>query len=156
MGSDQAMKAIILTLIAVLYATCAFARGGPGDAAPIANSSSGVLVKMTSGMSTTASKPGDAITGEIIDPVSLRGARLQGRVDRADHSILKFSFQTLRVEGNSYPVQSQLTSIVNSKGDEGKDDLDQRIRIDGGGIIAYGTATSLDEGAEVHMSIWTK
>ncbi|HEU4961557.1 MAG TPA: hypothetical protein VFT56_14270 [Sphingomonas sp.] len=149
------MKTIILTLIALLYASCALALGGPGDASPVAASNSGVLVKMTSGMSSTASKPGDVLTGEIIDPVSLRGARLQGTVDRADHSILKFSFQTLSVDGKSYPVQSQLTSIVNSKGDEGKDDLDQRIRIDGG-IIAYGTATALDEGAEVHMSIWKK
>jgi len=150
------MKAIILTLFALLYASCAFARGGPGDVPAIAASNSGVLVKMTSGMSSTTSKPGDPVTGEIIDPVSLRGARLDGKVDRADHSILKFSFQTLVVGGKRYPVQTQLTSIVNSKGDEGQDDLEQRIRIEGGGIIAYGTATTLDEGAEVHMSLWKK
>ena len=150
------MKAIVLTLFALLYASCAFARGGPGDVPVIADSNSGVLVKMTSGMSSTSSKPGDPVTGEIIDPVSLRGARLDGKVDRADHSILKFSFQTLVADGKSYPVQTQLTSIVNSKGDEGQDDLEQRIRIEGGGIIAYGTATTLDEGAEVHMSLWKK
>jgi hypothetical protein len=150
------MKAIVLTLFALLYASCAFARGGPGDAPVIADSNSGVLVKMTSGMSSTSSKPGDPVTGEIIDPVSLRGARLDGKVDRADHSILKVSFQTLVADGKSYPVQTQLTSIVNSKGDEGQDDLEQRIRIEGGGIIAYGTATTLDEGAEVHMSLWKK
>ena len=150
------MKAIILTLFVLLYASCAFARGGPGDAPAIAASNSGVLVKMTSGMSSTASKPGDPATGEIIDPVWLRGARLDGKVERADHSILKFSFQTLVVDGKSHPVQTQLTSIVNSKGDEGQDDLGQRIRIEGGGIIAYGTATTLDEGAEVHLSLWKK
>ena len=150
------MKAIVLTLFALLCASCAFASGGPGDVPVIADSNSGVLVKMTSGMSSTSSKPGDPVTGEIIDPVSLRGARLDGKVDRADHSILKFSFQTLVADGKSYPVQTQLTSIVNSKGDEGQDDLEQRIRIEGGGIIAYGTATTLDEGAEVHMSLWKK
>lgn len=150
------MKTIILALIALFYAVPAIAQSGSGGASPIAETSSAVLIKMTSGMSTTSSKPGDPVTGEIIDPVSLRGATVKGRIDRADHSILHFSIQSLTVNGKSYPVQSRLISIVNSKGIEGKDDMDQRIRIDGGGIIAYGTASSLDEGAEVNMSIWKK
>lgn len=147
------MKTIILPIIATLCAVPASAQSGTS---PIAATNSDALLKMTSGMSTTSSKPGDPVTGEFIDPVSLRGATIKGRIDRADHSILQFSIQSVTVDGKTYPVQSKLVSIVNSKGVEGKDDLDQRIRIDGGGIIAYGTASSLDEGAEVNMSIWKK
>jgi hypothetical protein len=147
------MKAIILPIIATLCAVPASAQSG---ASPIAATNSDALLKMTSGMSTVSSKPGDPVTGEFIDPVSLRGATIKGRIDRADHSILQFSIQSVTVDGKTYPVQSKLVSIVNSKGVEGKDDLDQRIRIDGGGIIAYGTASALDEGAEVNMSIWKK
>jgi hypothetical protein len=147
------MKTIILTLIAALCAVPASAQSG---ASPIAATNSDALLKMTSGMSTVSSKPGDPVTGEFIDPVSLRGATIKGRIDRADHSILQFSIQSVTVGGTTYPVQSRLISIVNSKGVEGKDDMDQRIRIDGGGIIAYGTASTLDEGAEVNMSIWKK
>jgi len=149
------MKTIILTSIAMLCATPAIAQSGSA-ASPIAASNSDTLIKMTSGMSTTTSKPGDPVTGEIIDPPSFRGATLKGQIDRADHSILQFSIQSITVGGKTYPVHSRLISIVNSKGIEGRDDMDQRIRIDGGGIIAYGTASSLDEGAEVNMSIWLK
>jgi hypothetical protein len=150
------MKTIILPIIAVLCAVPASAQSGSGSASPIAATNSDALLKMTSGMSTTSSKPGDPVTGEFIDPVSLRGATIKGRIDRADHSILQFSIQSVTIDGKTYPVQSKLISIVNSKGVEGKDDMDQRIRIDGGGIIAYGTASSLDEGAEVNMSIWKR
>lgn len=150
------MKTIILTALVSLVAAPAIAQSGTTGTSPIAPVNSDALIKMTSGMSTTTSKPGDPFTGEIIDPVSLRGATLKGQIDRADHSILKFSIQSITVGGKTYPVQSRLISIVNSKGIEGKDDMDQRIRIDGGGIIAYGTASSLDEGAEVNMSIWKR
>jgi hypothetical protein len=47
-------------------------------------------------------------------------------------------------------------SITSSKGNEGRDDLDQRVRIEGVGIIAFGTKTALDEGAEVRVTAWKK
>lgn len=150
------MKTIILTAVAILWTASALAQAGAADANPVAATDSHVLIKVTSGMNTTSSKPGDPFTGEIINPVALRGATLNGRIDRADHSIMHFSILSLTVSGKTFPVQSRLISIVNSKGDEGKDDLDQRIRIEGGGIIAYGTASSLDEGSEINMSLWQK
>jgi hypothetical protein len=115
-----------------------------------------MLVKMTTSISTTSSKPGDVVTGEVIDPRQLRGAVVEGTVDRADHAILSFSFNTVRVGGNAYPIQSKLVSITSSKGNEGRDDLDQRVRIEGVGIIAFGTKTALDEGAEVRVTAWKK
>jgi hypothetical protein len=43
---------------------------------------------------------------------------------------------------------------VSSKGNAGQDDLGQRFRMDGGGIIAYGTASAIDEGAEIRFTAW--
>jgi hypothetical protein len=150
------MKRIVPVLLALAYPTCAFGQNAPSDRAPIAQSNSSFLVKMTSSMSTTSSKPGDLVTGTVIDPVPLRGALVEGTVDRADHSILNFSLHTVRFGGKSYPVQSKLVSITSSKGNEGRDDLDNRIRIEGAGSVAFGTASALDEGAEVHFSVWKK
>lgn len=150
------MKPAILVLAALLFSTRAFAQRAADPGAEIADSNSSFLVKMTSSMSTTGSKPGDVVTGEVIDPVPLRGAHVEGTVDRADHDILSFSFHTLAFRGKSYPIQSKLVSITSSKGNEGRDDLDQRIRMEGAGLIAYGTTTALDEGAEVRVSAWKK
>jgi hypothetical protein len=47
-------------------------------------------------------------------------------------------------------------SVTSSKGNEGRDDLDQRIRIEGAGLIAFGIDSALDEGAEVRISAWKK
>jgi hypothetical protein len=44
---------------------------------------------------------------------------------------------------------------VSSKGVAGQDDLGQRVRV-AGDIIAYGTTTAIDEGAEIDMVAWDK
>jgi hypothetical protein len=88
------------------------------------------------------------------DPRELRGARVERTVDRADHDILSFSFHTIWIGDKSYPIQSRLVSVTSSHGNEGRDDLDQRVRIEGAGIIAYGVSTALDEGAEVRITAW--
>ncbi|MBC9031976.1 hypothetical protein IAG41_06195 [Sphingomonas sp. JC676] len=150
------MKPIILILGALLYPSCALAQEGSKDAIVIPEANSSMLVKMNTSISTTTSKVGDPITGEIIDPRQLRGAVVEGTVDRADHAILSFSFHTVRTGGKTYSIQSKLVSITSSKGNEGRDDLDQRVRIEGAGIIAFGTKTALNEGAEVRVSAWKK
>lgn len=150
------MKLAFVALAAVLSSSPVLAQSASAPGAELANSNSSFLVKMTSSMSATASKPGDVVTGEVIDPVALRGARVVGTIDRADHDILGFSFHTLTLRGKSYPIQSKLLSITSSKGNEGRDDLNQRIRMEGAGLIAYGTTTALDEGAEVRVSAWKK
>jgi hypothetical protein len=149
------MKPAIL-ILALVYSSGAFAQTAGPPGAPIANSDSSFLIKMTNSMSTISSKPGDLITGVVIDPVPLRGAHVEGTVDRADHSILSFSLHKVLVAGSTYPVKSKLLSVTSSHGNDGQDDLDQRIRIEGGGLIAYGTSTALDEGAEVRFSVWKK
>jgi hypothetical protein len=153
---DHFMRSIILLLICAFCASSAFAQPRVREKFVLAETNSSFLVKMNTSMSTTSSKVGDAITGQVIDPVSARGGKVEGIVDRADHAILGFSFHTLRLDGKTYPVQSRIVSLTSSAGNEGRDDLDNRVRIEGAGIIAYGTAVAVNEGAEVRLTIWRK
>jgi len=150
------MKTLILSLVALFCMSCAFGADGSDGSIPIAERTSVFLAKLTSSMSASSSKVGDPVTAEAIDPVPLRGALLEGTVDRADHSILVFSFHTVSLNGKTYPVRSRVVAIVSSKGIEGQDDLGQRIRMEGGTMIAYGTTTALDEGAEIQLTVWQK
>jgi hypothetical protein len=150
------MKKIILILVAMLGASSAIAQPRAADRFVLAETNSSFLVKMTTSISTTSSKVGDVITGQVIDPVSARGGKVEGTVERADHAILGFSFHTLRLDGKTYAVQSRIVSLTSSAGNEGRDDLGNRVRIEGAGIIAYGTATAVDEGAEVRLTVWKK
>jgi hypothetical protein len=164
------MRSITFSIIiAVLCAACQPDRNAaegeqndPGRAArqnaeiDLSGPNSNFLVKLTSSMSAESSEPGDPVTGVVIAPVPLRGGRVEGSIDRADRSFLDFSFHTVHFEGKSLPIESEVTSVVSSKGNLGRDDLDQRIRVAGGEIIAYGTTTAIDEGAEVRFVGWQK
>jgi hypothetical protein len=153
------MKSTILLPVALLSATCAYGQNRPENRISIAGPNTGILLKITSSMSSTSSKPGDAVTAEVIDPVVLRGAEIDGTISRADHDILNFAFNKLRFGGTTYNIQSKLLSVTSSKGNEGQDDLGQRIRIEGAagtGLIAYGINTALNEGAELRLVVWEK
>jgi len=152
------MKTTLIVLGALIFATSAQAqtRRHQETGPVLAESSSAMLVKMTSDMSSTTSKVGDVITGVLINPTYERGDRVEGHVTRADHAILNFTFDTLIHGGQRYAMQSNIIAVTSSHGNEGMDDLDQRIRIEGGGIIAYGTATEVHEGAEIHITSWKK
>ena len=150
------MKPSILILMTLICASSTLAQPRQREKFVPAEANSSFLVKMSSSISTTSSKVGDTISGEVIDPVNARAGKVEGRIERADHAILGFTFHTLRLNGQTWPVQSRIVSVTSSKGNEGRDDLDQRIRIEGVGIIAFGQTTALDEGAEVRMTLWRK
>jgi hypothetical protein len=158
---------IFAIFIVVLFAACETggkdgqATGSPGDAArepgvELTGPNSSFLVKLTSSMSAETSEPGDPVTAVVINPVPLRGGRVDGTVRRSDRAFINFSFHTLEFEGKRYPIESEITSVVSSKGNLGHDELGQRIRVAGGGIVAYGTTTAIDEGAEVRFVAWEK
>jgi len=161
MNRNHEMKSIVmLTFVAVLCATRE-SYGQPVAAKPsqdaaisIIGRNSNFLVKLTSSMSAKSNQPGDPVTGVVIDPVPFRGGRLEGTIDRADRSFLDFSFHTLRFRDRTYRIRSAVTSLVSSKGNAGQDDLGQRVRFVGNGLIAYGTTTAVDEGAEVRFVAW--
>ena len=146
-------------IVTILIFCCMTALGGepvPPTRIALTDQNCNFLIKLTSSsMNSASSKPGDKITGVVIDPVPLRGGRVVGTVDQADHAVIRFSFNTLNFEGETYQLESVITSIVNSKGNAGQDDLGQRIRMDGG-VVAYGTMTAINEGAEIRFVAWEK
>jgi hypothetical protein len=145
------------TLFALLVLGCAVALGADTTAPSritLAGPNSNFLVKLTSSIDAATSKPGDPVTGVVIVPVGLRGGRVVGTVDRADHAIIRFSFHTVTFKDQTWKIRSEVTSVVSSKGNLGQDDLGQRVRMDGGGIIAYGTTTAINEGAEIRFIAW--
>jgi hypothetical protein len=160
------MKSILVIVFAVFMSTaCTSGEQAELEATGEEGTDSGLirsgpdhhfLVKLTSSMSTQDNGPGDAVTGVLIMPSSLRGSTVEGTIERADRSFLRFSFHTVEFEGKSYPIETVITGVVSSKGNVGQDDLRQRLRVAGGGIIAYGTTTAIDEGAEIYLVAWDK
>jgi len=156
MKNDQTMKTIILAVVAMSWSSCAFGADAPQGDSPIAAQSSFVWAKLTSSMSSTSSKPGDPVTAVVMGPAAaMLGATMEGTVDLADHCTLAFSFHTLKLNGKTYPIQSRLISIENSKGISGQDDLGQRVGVTAN-ITAYGITTALNEGSEIQLSVWKK
>jgi hypothetical protein len=156
MKANLAIKPIIFALVASFWSSCAFGADAPQGSSPIAPQNSFVWVKLTSSMSSTSSKPGDPVTAFVMGPNgAMLGATLEGTVDKAERCNLAFSFHTLKLNGKTYPVQSRLISVVNSKGIAGQDDLGQRVGV-AADMTAYGITTALNEGSEVQLSVWTR
>jgi hypothetical protein len=163
---DRSMRAIACAILVVAACQPGDTVAQEAEASPdagseqsgveLTGSNSNFLVKLTSSMSAESSEPADPVTAVVIAPEPLRGGTVEGTIRRADRGFLSFSFHTLHFEGESYAIESEITSVVNSKGNLGQDDLGQRIRVAGGDVIAYGTTTAIDEGAEVRFVGWNK
>ena len=146
----------LLTLVAFCCTAILWGDTASPARIPLTGPNCNFLVKLTSSINAGINKPGDAVTGVVIAPAVLRGGRVEGTVDRADHAIIRFSFHTLKFGDQTYRIDSEVTGVVSSKGMLGQDDLNQRIRIEGGGLIAYGTTTAVEEGAEIRFVAWEK
>ncbi|MGA8203277.1 MAG: hypothetical protein WB812_02095 [Woeseiaceae bacterium] len=147
---------LLLTAVAVLAIGCNARQDGAQAGNALSGPNCHFWAKLTSSMSTQTSKAGDPVTALVMVHDTIRGGLLQGKVEEADDGTLRFSFDTLTFDGKTYAIRAYLMSITNSKGWMGRDDQGQRIRMDGdgGGFIAYGDSTSLDEGAEVKFAAW--
>lgn len=159
--ANPTMKPIILALLAWSWSSGALGADAraraPQGSSLLAAQDGFVEVKLTSSMSTTSSKPGDPVTAVVMGPQALQGATLEGTVVHAEYDTLDFSFHTLRfLNGKTCSIQCRVVSLVNSKGIAGQDDLGQRVRYDGSGVIGYGIHTAVNEGAEIDLTVWKK
>lgn len=147
---------LLLMAVAVLCVASLSSRDKPQDKIALNGPNCHFWVKLTSSMSTETSKPGDPVTALVMVHDTMQGGLLEGEVEMAEKPVLRFSFHTLTFEGKTYPIRDYMMSITNSKGWMGRDDLGQRIRMDGdgGGFIAYGDTTALNEGAEIKFAAW--
>lgn len=109
------------------------------------------LVKLGDTLDSRTSRPGDRVGAVVISPVPLRGGRLEGVVEEAGGPRLRFGFHTLRFGGESVPIRTEITGVVNSKGHPARDDLHQAVRIEKGTVIAPGQAIAIHEGAEIRL-----
>lgn len=110
-----------------------------------------LLVKLNDSLDSRTSRPGQKIRAVVIAPVSLRGGRLEGVLEEVAQARLRFTFHTLRLPAQTVSVRTELTGVVNSKGNPGRDDLDQPVRIEQGAMISAGSATAIHEGAELRL-----
>lgn len=140
----------------IFFSAALWCQTAPPTSDLIAGKNANFLVKMTDSMSSQTNRKGDKITAVVIAPASLRGGRVEGAIEMVQPCMLHFSFHTLHFEGKTVSFQSEVTSVVSSKGNAGQDDLGQRIRMEGGAVIAYGTSTAIDEGAEIRFVAWQK
>lgn len=109
------------------------------------------LVKLGDTLDSRTSRPGDRVGAVVISPVPLRGGRLEGVVEEASGPRLRFSFHTLRFADHAVPIRTEVTGVVNSKGNPARDDLNQVVRIEKGTVIAPGEAVAIHEGAEIRL-----
>ncbi len=109
------------------------------------------LVKLGDSLSSVTSKKGDPVRAVVISPERLRGGRLEGTVEEVGRARLRFSFRLLRFQGKGIPIATEITGVVNSKGNADRDDLEQPVAVEKGVVTAKGSAVEIDEGAEIRL-----
>jgi hypothetical protein len=89
-------------------------------------------VKLLAPLSTETNKKGDKVSAQVVSPDQFNGDTVEGVVKESKgsgkikgKSVLNFTFQTLNHGGNAVPIESQVKSVVNSKG---KADVDEEGR----------------------------
>jgi OOP family OmpA-OmpF porin len=90
-------------------------------------------VELMNQMGTDTSHKGDLISGRVLAPAQLQGDIVEGKITESKsgaklggQSAFSFNFDTLRHGNAVVPINSQLKSVVNSKG---KTDVDEEGRI---------------------------
>lgn len=86
-------------------------------------------VKLTAPLSTETNKKGDKITAMILQPAEFAGAIMEGEIKESKSggkisgkSILNFTFQTIVKNDATIPVNSEVKSCYNSKGQANVDE----------------------------------
>jgi hypothetical protein len=92
-------------------------------------------VKLLGPLSTQTSRKGDKITAQVLSPEEFSGAILEGKVTEVKgsgkikgESVLNFTFETLNVGNEVIPVESQVKSVTNSKGQPNVDEEGRMVR----------------------------
>jgi hypothetical protein len=114
-----------------------------------------VRVKLASAISSRTNQKGDKITAQVLSPDEFKGDIVEGQIREAKSSgkinkssTLNFTFQTLYHGGAPIPIQSQVKSFTNSKGQANVDEEGQVIQRKGNtGKVAAATAAGAIIGA---------
>jgi hypothetical protein len=86
-------------------------------------------VKLLAPLSTQNNKKGDKLSAQVTAPQEFAGGFLEGEVKEVKNggkikgkSVLNFTFNTFNKDGNSIPIDSQVKSVANSKGQQNVDE----------------------------------
>jgi OmpA-OmpF porin, OOP family len=83
-------------------------------------------VQLTGAISAQSSHKGDPVGAHVVSPEALKGDMLEGKITDSGvhhgHAELLFTFDTLMHGGQSIAISSTVTSITNSKGQQGVDE----------------------------------
>jgi hypothetical protein len=104
--------------------------------------------KLLTPLNTQTSKKGDKITAQVLDPQPFTGDILEGTIRESKSgaklkgkSVLNFTFDTLNRVGQAQPVQADVKSMTNSKGQQNVDEEGQIVKKKNNiGKLAAGTA----------------
>ena len=109
-------------------------------------------VKLNNAVNTKTARKGDRIRAVVMSPVPQRGGYVEGVVEEASGNRLRLTFNKLQFRGKESDIATgDIVFLYSSKGNLNQDDFEQRVRFEGGTIVATGPATSLDEGAELRF-----
>jgi hypothetical protein len=105
-------------------------------------------VKLLSPLNTQTGKKGDKITAQVLDPQPFTGDILEGTIRESKSgaklkgkAVLNFTFDTLNHAGKAQPVQANVKSMTNSKGQQDVDEEGQIVKKKNNiGKLAAGTA----------------
>ncbi len=92
-------------------------------------------IQLTSALSTASNHKGDPVMGQVIQPPAFAGDTVSGHITELKQgnkirgeAVLNFNFDTLQHGGASIPINSSITSIMNSRGQTEVDEEGRVIR----------------------------
>jgi OmpA-OmpF porin, OOP family len=92
-----------------------------------------MTVQLTAQLSTSGNHQGDPVMARVTRPDAFKGDVVEGKVTQAGRNHgraeLSFSFDTLRHGSQTIPISSTVTSITNSKGQQGMDEEGQPVEM---------------------------
>jgi hypothetical protein len=110
-----------------------------------------MVVKINTGMNTKTSRAGDRIRAVVMSNPGQCGY-INGVIEEAAGGRLRVRFDTMEFRGVTFPIRTEVNGVTSSKGDIGKDDFQQPVRVEAGTIVVSGPALALEEGGELRMT----
>jgi hypothetical protein len=124
-------RVTVVVLLSVLMATGAVQSLQAQPAIP----NTDFRVKLLGPLNAQTSQKGDKVTAQVLSPEEFHDAIMEGKVTEAKssgkikgQSVLNFTFETLHVGQDVVPVESQVKSVVNSKGQADVDEEGRSVK----------------------------
>ena len=109
-----------------------------------------IQIELSNQVGTATSWKGDLVAGRVLSPASLVGDTVDGKVTESrsgakmgGQSVLTIQFDTLRHGGAAIPINTQLKSVANSRGNPNMGEEGRVLRRAGGNVARASTGSGL-------------